>query len=103
TTHHYPLLLYSFPSRRSSDLHLNLRGDGATAGIVGDSLDPRHLRDQGRALVGVRLVNKQHVDAKLFKRQAFVLILFSERQRLLEDRKSTRLNSSHVKSSYAVF
>src|SRR5436309_9321068 len=29
--------------------------------------------------------------------------LQNEKQRLLEDRKSTRLNSSHVKSSYAVF
>src|SRR5690349_23493113 len=32
-----------------------------------------------------------------------VVISIEEYQRLLEDRKSTRLNSSHVEISYAVF
>src|SRR3989442_10401057 len=36
-------------------------------------------------------------------REILGLVARLERQRLLQDRKSTRLNSSHVRISYAVF
>src|SRR5436309_12115982 len=46
-------------------------------------------------------------DASVFPRQAILLIHVSQEDRLPRehrgDRKSTRLNSSHVKTSYAVF
>src|SRR5690606_41955487 len=78
----YRLDLLSFPTRRSSDLYSCRYG----------SLVPRRgmgwrPRRCGRARCGPRSVRLQvHVDA--------VQLL---------DRKSTRLNSSHVKISYAVF
>src|SRR5690606_41345893 len=72
-----PQLLHSFPTRRSSDLHLHRR-------------DPVEVRD-----------GLPHVVRDLRPRRAA-----RRRQghvHLHRDRKSTRLNSSHVKISYAVF
>src|SRR5690606_41880784 len=66
--------LHSFPTRRSSDL--------------GQRGDARHLLDQ----VGAAL----HIGAPA--RDESLIAIQSE-----TDRKSTRLNSSHVKISYAVF
>src|SRR5690606_40370002 len=92
--------LHSFPTRRSSDLH---------------------RRQNGRRRFAVRRPQRRHVD----RRQAGVRRGFSRPVQLTEftyqriapatashtaaaaidnrDRKSTRLNSSHVKISYAVF
>src|SRR5690606_41784402 len=42
-------------------------------------------------------------DRKCVKRTGISIIPLSRLQRCLVDRKSTRLNSSHVKISYAVF
>src|SRR5690606_40367085 len=90
-------VLHSFPTRRSSDLivalaafndevdgHTGVDLDGvvAVAGADGDLLPPRQLDF---------VVLAVDVEA-----EAAVRILG-------EDRKSTRLNSSHVKISYAVF
>src|SRR5690606_33941291 len=52
------------------------------------------------------LPNGGNVGFSLMDNQAFGISQFAEQvnfQRALEDRKSTRLNSSHVKISYAVF
>src|SRR5690606_41020745 len=66
--------LHSFPTRRSSDLLQNL-----DAGDVG-------FDDQTVEITGEKEVAP-----------------LSDNQFILRDRKSTRLNSSHVKISYAVF
>src|SRR5699024_12534145 len=74
-----PLVLPSFPTRRSSDL-LPEEHRHARAG--------RHLGPQaGLRLPEVRL-QRELLDRRHLRR---------------EDRKSTRLNSSHVSISYAVF
>src|SRR5690606_41895946 len=85
--------LHPFPTRRSSDLG-ELRGDGdqsGTAGEIEHALAAHFFRM-------IEDIARQPLPARPGKGP--------ERRRqadLLEDRKSTRLNSSHVKISYAVF
>src|SRR5207244_11241460 len=87
--------LHSFPTRRSSDLARGGREDQASRppalrdepdGRIRDVHDPRPL---GR-LAGVH-------------RGARLLALLRVVPAAVQDRKSTRLNSSHQISSYAVF
>src|SRR5690606_41370958 len=79
--------LLSFPTRRSSDLRQ----------VHARALQVRHRRLAGG--VGVRQIrDRDHVrvapqDRPQGRRELSPLL----------DRKSTRLNSSHVKTSYAVF
>src|SRR5690606_40350091 len=79
--------LPSFPTRRSSDLAGPARGR-QRAGRPGHQVDGRGFARPAppRVLGGLEL-RARHV----------------ARHRDAEDRKSTRLNSSHVKISYAVF
>src|SRR5690606_41786820 len=81
-----PRILHSFPTRRSSDLRdlAGDRGAGRLAGTGdrdGDRGDAQALGERGEVAAGGGRIGD--LDA--------------------EDRKSTRLNSSHVKISYAVF
>src|SRR5690606_39390852 len=78
--------LHSFPTRRSSDLPTEGLGEWASA---------RRLLGFGRAPRIVRVGEAWHVGALLIADDAVYATG--------EDRKSTRLNSSHVKNSYAVF
>src|SRR5690606_41393953 len=75
---HYPVYLHSFPTRRSSDQRR-------------EQLAPVHAEGGQRARDP--LARRQLLKPAPVHRQQL--------QRL--DRKSTRLNSSHVKISYAVF
>src|SRR5690606_40509001 len=77
--------LHSFPTRRSSDLNARSRQDGpVTAAGLG-----RVGRRRGIAAPQTRNETRlDHADADIYREG---------------DRKSTRLNSSHVKISYAVF
>src|SRR5699024_12436886 len=75
---------HSFPTRRSSDLARRLLRRGQRGG-------PQHRRAPGRAR-GPRAA-REH-DRRLHLGQRILL---------RADRKSTRLNSSHVSISYAVF
>src|SRR5690606_39583313 len=78
----------SFPTRRSSDLTL-----GRTTGGVA-------LHDEKLAFLGVgRLTVSQLAGQTTTAEQSFA----AAREITRLDRKSTRLNSSHVKISYAVF
>src|SRR5690606_40773754 len=88
---------YSFPTRRSSDL----------AGRVGTERNRQNLSHH-RAV----LYRLQRRDAELSVRASPCKSAYTENgqggsrtpdTRIFRDRKSTRLNSSHVKSSYAVF
>src|SRR5205814_8992501 len=82
-----PLLsLHSFPTRRSSDL-LSL-APGRTLGVVGES-------GCGKTMLSRAVLQLLPKRAKLGGR-----VMFAE---LGTDRKSTRLNSSHLGISYAVF
>src|SRR5690606_42116483 len=97
---HHPLLTYSlddnrhlhsFPARRSSDLSNRRRSSRA--------LRARPRRREG---CGMRLYLVQSLDSGgfLVPDDGYVGWTRSLRH---ADRKSTRLNSSHVKISYAVF
>src|SRR5207302_11442745 len=81
-----PRDLHSFPTRRSSDLVAVVADDEARAERA--ALGPSRSRPLGalRALARPRLTRDE-----------------APEEFLDLDRKSTRLNSSHVKISYAVF
>src|SRR5690606_41078232 len=88
------LSLRSFPTRRSSDLEIGedaavvrVAGDVAPSDVVARPLDREgDIRGGGRG------------DAL----QDGILVELDDAG-VVQDRKSTRLNSSHVKISYAVF
>src|SRR5690606_40262279 len=90
--------LHSFPTRRSSDLH-------------GRSEVRKRNFALPHKLANVRNRDAQMIREKLQRRNATVsqTVKLLRLQRAVsgdlikEDRKSTRLNSSHVKISYAVF
>src|SRR5690606_41571822 len=91
--------VHSFPTRRSSDLLVlgvaKARGKAGDRHAVG-RVNPDHvgaLRAQ-EALVALRLKRIGTQDA---------MLAADPHVAELGDRKSTRLNSSHVKISYAVF
>src|SRR5207253_9572781 len=86
--------LHSFPTRRSSDL----RGPATQFALQALSLsDEGHrLSDAARWRVAGRR-DGAGKDRPVHHRHASAL------SRRLQDRKSTRLNSSHVAISYAVF
>src|SRR5690606_40080697 len=87
--------LHSFPTRRSSDLWLDFetRVSGAFRALVG-----HHFSRLANGASQIVVVSSRLDDPKLrahtFRHHLAVLEI---------DRKSTRLNSSHVKISYAVF
>src|SRR5690606_41311827 len=87
-----PRDLHSFPTRRSSDLHLLERAVGVVGGE--QACEPEQARKQRR----------DPDDAGGDRAQQFDVGTHGEREQARhQDRKSTRLNSSHVKISYAVF
>src|SRR5699024_12054384 len=79
--------LHSFPTRRSSDLL-------ADPEITKQWLEYFKAADAGCIAMDAR----QKKSANAIKKP-----IIAELSALLEDRKSTRLNSSHVSISYAVF
>src|SRR5205814_9568335 len=82
--------LHSFPTRRSSDLLRALRR----------SLWRNRLLPRGCAHKKQERYCSQHQDTLVMRlHQSFL----SNENRLTLDRKSTRLNSSHLGISYAVF
>src|SRR5690606_41592324 len=81
--------LLSFPTRRSSDLDARTGQPGAQLAVVPDGQHASTLGAwRGRAEVDGSVVLRDDLGADAPPGQ---------------DRKSTRLNSSHVKISYAVF
>src|SRR5690606_41317658 len=95
--------LRSFPTRRSSDLMLKKK-ESATIWPeihewIARHVDPKMLH---KVFATGGNINKVH---KLLGKQFMEPVSFRELDELydkLKDRKSTRLNSSHVKISYAV-
>src|SRR5207249_10136425 len=90
----------SFPTRRSSDLRY-ANGDTAVMGssarcACGRTL-PRLASVEGRVAQTLRDAQGKPVSGLLFN------LIFTPLARSVKDRKSTRLNSSHVSISYAAF
>src|SRR5206468_11510918 len=75
--------LHSFPTRRSSDLTARVRC--------------LHIRDVRRRLPPIVLVDEEETGLSILHRREQSAATDAE------DRKSTRLNSSHDQISYAVF
>src|SRR5690606_40330675 len=99
----YTLCTHSFPTRRSSDLdqaaHLVSHGRQLRDGEIGErrlegapALAAEFGDDLGLGLVAQRRVDADKIIGFGATRETFYR---------LGDRKSTRLNSSHVKISYA--
>src|SRR5690606_40381010 len=89
-----PPHLHSFPTRRSSDLAVDplATGDPVDALDALDTVDPVDAAGpQRRGEAGVAALGRP---GRGWEGRLAVLT---------RDRKSTRLNSSHVKTSYAVF
>src|SRR5207302_2562874 len=84
-----PRSLHSFPTRRSSDLIF----ESHFVFIFGEEARPGFSKTHGLPAAGLNLAHKKkkHHENK------------NDGQPTNKDRKSTRLNSSHVKISYAVF
>src|SRR5207302_11062806 len=102
---HYILsrLLHSFPTRRSSDLD-QLKGLDVPVRIFAllKSMlapDPKDRPQSARELLSAvhRCSTKFSTEARSRRRRSTLAAVGTT------DRKSTRLNSSHVKISYAVF
>src|SRR5207253_9865916 len=83
---------HSFPTRRSSDLRRPPPGGAEHCDRA------RHARRGCRARAALRLAEGRPRRPRPADRRRRRAVL-----RLLPDRKSTRLNSSHVAISYAVF
>src|SRR5690606_39502498 len=93
-TSHHLRFLHSFPTRRSSDLP-GIMAQSALFIAIFFGVQVIGERDAG---VLAKLMVTPTPKAALVTGKAFAAGL-----RALVDRKSTRLNSSHVKISYAVF
>src|SRR5699024_12645371 len=95
--------LHSFPTRRSSDLDSRLRAGlpAATAGaavlIVAQRVATIRDADEIVVLDEGRVVGRGTHSELMESNVTYQEIVLSQ------DRKSTRLNSSHVSISYAVF
>src|SRR5690606_41238481 len=88
-----PRTLLSFPPRRSSDLTREILYPLDVRGFR----HGQHPADVAEALFGIDQV-AEDLDVRTVLQNP---VTASESR--VQDRKSTRLNSSHVKSSYAVF
>src|SRR5690606_41593803 len=92
-------VLHSFPTRRSSDLRYKLTAGGTM--LPEDMLRKTTLLSEDdpeyKRLYEIMYKSPLHVVMQL------MILTLSNQPTNLIDRKSTRLNSSHVKISYAVF
>src|SRR5690606_41024699 len=97
-----PAVLQSFPTRRSSDLLANMKVDSIESQHVQIEAMKLAFSDLYRYVSDPRSMDvtpeQMLSDAYLQSRAKLIRL-----DRATQDRKSTRLNSSHVKISYAVF
>src|SRR5205085_12336331 len=87
--------LHSFPTRRSSDLTDRAQVRVAHAGEHGPRAEPRVFQD-----VALRERERRHLGDLVPREEGEAR---GDGDAQLQDRKSTRLNSSHSQISYAVF
>src|SRR5690606_41874773 len=83
-----------FPTRRSSDLPNR---------AIKKQEQPRHPRQALKLVDLLDVRTDVTAQSKQYRRQQRRQLVNAERSPRQQDRKSTRLNSSHVKTSYAVF
>src|SRR5690606_41915178 len=92
-----PSLFNLFPTRRSSDLAVSDSRFNFAAGQLQQTEVPTHVAIKGEGFFRIEGDGFDY-----FTRDGEFHIN-AENQLVNKDRKSTRLNSSHVKISYAVF
>src|SRR5690606_42166082 len=93
--------LHSFPTRRSSDLGAAQSGKAIT-GITGrDRRGGPQEKVAGRGYVVISVMTVAQIMKAVVQRVSRAEVRVDGL--IVGDRKSTRLNSSHVKISYAVF
>src|SRR5699024_11621561 len=100
---------HSFPTRRSSDLYAIVGTDGIDE-VHGATSQDEHEAQVTKLMMSRAAKTILVADSAKFDRRAFATVGGPEEFEMLvtdrgisEDRKSTRLNSSHVSISYAVF
>src|SRR5207302_11019389 len=99
----HPRPLHSFPTRRSSDLRQAVPLIRAEAPLVGTGMEETVARDSGVTIIAHRSGVVDQVDAtRIVVRATEETSAAASGVDIYKDRKSTRLNSSHVKISYAV-
>src|SRR5690606_39886671 len=98
--HGYPPDLATFPTRRSSDLTTSTDREIINNVFRGHLENINRLVDEGKLIVAGPLGKNDHSYWGIF---IFSVNDPEEVKQILQDRKSTRLNSSHVNISYAVF
>src|SRR5690606_41959584 len=93
--------LHSFPTRRSSDLMINIKSIWETQKPTGDTFIRTKIDDipHLNCFAATNHITGQH----LYIMSVSKNVIIPELKNFKLDRKSTRLNSSHVKISYAVF
>src|SRR5690606_39397015 len=99
----YPRVPHSFPTRRSSDLIHPGYGFLSENAKFADILDAHNITFIGPSAEHIRVMGDKIEAKKTVKRLGIPVVPGSDGAVNDEkDRKSTRLNSSHVKISYAV-
>src|SRR5690606_41334654 len=98
-----PPMLHSSPTRRSSDLHQVVKGlTGETHGLAlvdrGNAQSPKPLRQRIERRANMEFARHIAAEAQVHNHHQ---ARAPRSIRIPTDRKSTRLNSSHVKISYA--
>src|SRR5690606_39527233 len=94
--------LHAFPTRRSSDLTCAWTSMPMTTSQ--SPVAPEMKRFGSGVRVSIRvIVTRLSLPVRRNAQQKFYLTLAKTNGEDWQDRKSTRLNSSHVKISYAVF
>src|SRR5205814_9109103 len=92
--------LHSFPTRRSSDLSMyrtcSVSGTTAPSDLLRDLKSPSKSPPSDRRLQAQSGLRRKNSSSSRCRKR-------SGRYHHVEDRKSTRLNSSHLGISYAVF
>src|SRR5690606_41451311 len=95
--------LHSFPTRRSSDLTVCIPTSNTNIGIAINSIQKLNV---AKVITNDRKTDNLTLSfiafLRKFRGDLFVAIRYINILALNIDRKSTRLNSSHVKISYAV-
>src|SRR5699024_11466073 len=90
--------LQSFTTRRSSDLISILGGNGSGKTTFMKLLAGQEQPYRGNVYVEGKKIHK-YKNQELYRQH--IAVLPQESQTVFTDRKSTRLNSSHVSNSYA--
>src|SRR5207249_12023853 len=89
--------LHSFPTRRSSDL------SGKRICAVAQKRSGTRSKAARRAAKKPRSIRISLFNRQTYRKRDSTMPRFTARAKESGDRKSTRLNSSHVSISYAVF